>query len=170
MGKGKGKGMGMGVGKGMGMGMGKGKGKGMGKGKGASVETMTPKAKCAVFSAYVEAEHAYGRPPTRAPTPSESPTFTPPGRFLLGFSDGGGGRLCGAFAAVNPHVCPQPDAVDSICSEARPEKNPAVVAGYCDPLFEGVCFEDEAERDECVRRCVQYVSRANGDCCGLGCD
>ena len=59
---------------------------------------------------------------------------------------------------------------DSICSEARPEKNPAVVAGYCDPLFEGVCFEDEAERDECVRRCVQYVSRANGDCCGLGCD
>ena len=109
-------------------------------------------------------------PPTRAPTPSESPTFTPPGRFLLGFSDGGGGRLCGAFAAVNPHVCPQPDAVDSICSEARPEKNPAVVAGYCDPLFEGVCFEDEAERDECVRRCVQYVSRANGDCCGLGCD
>mmetsp|Transcript_37043 Transcript_37043/g.81202 ORF Transcript_37043/g.81202 Transcript_37043/m.81202 type:complete len:113 (-) Transcript_37043:242-580(-) len=112
---------------------------------------MTAEAKCAVFKAFVSAER-------------EMPTGGPD--RMLNLKDGG--VLCEAFDTVNPFVCPSSSRAAKICSEPRPEKNPAVKELYCEPMFRDMC--DSEEREVCTRTCIQYVSQANGDCCGMECE
>mmetsp|Transcript_19618 Transcript_19618/g.42745 ORF Transcript_19618/g.42745 Transcript_19618/m.42745 type:complete len:223 (-) Transcript_19618:250-918(-) len=119
--------------------------------KKSNKKSMTAEAKCAVFKAFVSAER-------------EMPTGGPD--RMLNLKDGG--VLCEAFDTVNPFVCPSSSRAAKICSEPRPEKNPAVKELYCEPMFRDMC--DSEEREVCTRTCIQYVSQANGDCCGMECE
>ena len=75
--------------------------------------------------------------------------------------------LCDDFESVDELICPTDEAVDGICSHKNPHLNPAVKEFWCIPVFEVI--EDGDLRAECIKHCVNYVSNARGDCCGLSC-
>mmetsp|Transcript_2932 Transcript_2932/g.8530 ORF Transcript_2932/g.8530 Transcript_2932/m.8530 type:complete len:222 (+) Transcript_2932:238-903(+) len=138
---------------------------GAGKGKGGNLpakDQMTPEAKCDVFRSYHDSEVYIAQNSDRRVLAADDINSEATARLL--FPDIP--LLCDAFDPVDLYLCPGGPRIAKICTEPRIDNNVAVKERYCKPLFRDIC--DDNERDECVRRCVQYVSPAQGDCCGIG--
>ena len=69
------------------------------------------------------------------------------------------------FAKIYVHDGNDIDA-DAIMAEAKIQFQWDAELSFSTEEFSAAEFDDE-ERDECVRRCVQYVSPSQGDCCGI---
>ena len=58
--------------------------------------------------------------------------------------------------------------VENICLHLNPDLNPAVNETYCQPLLESL--PDGQFKEDCVLHCVNYISKARGDCCEFACN
>ena len=137
---------------------------GSGKGSKAGSPTkdqMTAEAKCAVFQSYHDSEVYIAQKSDRRLLAADDIDAEAAARLLFPDTP----VLCDAFDPVDPYLCPGGPRIAKICTQPRIDTNVAVKKRYCEPLFRDIC--DDEERDECVRRCVQYVSPSQGDCCGI---
>mmetsp|Transcript_21936 Transcript_21936/g.32306 ORF Transcript_21936/g.32306 Transcript_21936/m.32306 type:complete len:184 (-) Transcript_21936:265-816(-) len=76
--------------------------------------------------------------------------------------------VCSLFDTADEYVCPEEEALKDICSSTyKPHKNRAIKFDYCTPLFEDMI--DAERQDECIRYCINYVSKERGDCCDFEC-
>ena len=67
-------------------------------------------------------------------------------------------------------ICPSGFALQEICTlPLQTDLNPSVKIEYCEPLFGPFSNETDVFND-CVNGCVNYVSRARGDCCDFVCE
>jgi len=124
-------------------------------------DSMTPEAKCDVFRAYHDSEVYIAQNSNRRSLIADDMDVDAAARILFPDTP----VLCDAFDPLDPYLCPGGPRLAKICTEPRIDNNVAVKERYCKPLFNDLCDDDE--RDECVRRCIQYVSPAQGDCCGI---
>ena len=122
---------------------------------------MTPEAKCDVFRAYHDSEVYIAQNSDRRALAADDVDAKAAARILFPDTP----VLCDAFDPLDPYLCPGGPRIAKICTEPRIDTNVAVKERYCEPLFRDIC--DDEERDECVRRCIQYVSPIQGDCCGI---
>ena len=124
-------------------------------------DSMTPEAKCDVFRAYHDSEVYIAQNSDRRALAADDVDAKAAPRILFPDTP----VLCEALAPLDPYLCPGVPRIAKICTEPRIDTNRAVKERYCEPLFRDIC--DDEERDECVRRCIQYVSPIQGDCCGI---
>ena len=75
--------------------------------------------------------------------------------------------LCDDFESLDPYLCPSGGDLNAVCSHPKPQLNPSVKLNYCEPLFSDM--SNSATKDACVRMCINYVSKAEGNCCGFEC-
>ena len=123
---------------------------------------MTPEAKCDAFRAYHDSEVYIAQNSDRRVLAADDVDAKAAARTLFPDTP----VLCDAFDPLDPYLCPGGPRIAKICTEPRIfDSNVAVKERYCEPLFRYIC--DDEERDECVRRCIQYVSPTQGDCCGI---
>ena len=124
-------------------------------------DQMTAEAKCAVFQSYPDSEVYIAQNSDRRLLAADDIDAEAAARLLFPDTP----VLCDAFDPVDPYLCPGGPRITKICTQPRIDTNVAVKKRYCEPMFRDIC--DDEERDECVRRCVQYVSPSQGDCCGI---
>mmetsp|Transcript_7324 Transcript_7324/g.9971 ORF Transcript_7324/g.9971 Transcript_7324/m.9971 type:complete len:159 (-) Transcript_7324:313-789(-) len=75
---------------------------------------------------------------------------------------------CPLFDHMDETLCPNEEVVQDICSPPYlPHLNPAVKFEHCKPLFEEM--SDVERKAQCVRYCINYVSKDRGDCCEFEC-
>jgi hypothetical protein len=75
--------------------------------------------------------------------------------------------LCDDFESLDPYLCPSGGDLNAICSHPKPQLNPSVKLNYCEPLFRDM--SNSATKNACIRMCINYVSKAEGNCCAFEC-
>jgi len=75
---------------------------------------------------------------------------------------------CDEFEPFDEYLCPSESGVATICQDKCPDLNPAVNYTYCQPLLEELP-EGQFKKD-CIAHCVNYISKARGDCCEFQCE
>jgi len=79
-------------------------------------------------------------------------------------------ELCDDLEGLDPLLCPNEPQQTNVCANARkPHLNPAIRKFYCGPLLSRLEATPE-RRESCLLNCINFVSPARGDCCGLRCD
>eukprot|EP00957_Ditylum_brightwellii_P007785 589478-Ditylum_brightwellii.AAC.1 len=75
---------------------------------------------------------------------------------------------CSLFNTADKYLCPENEVLNICSSPYRPHKNLVIKHDYWTSLFEDMICKER--QDECIRYCINYVSKERGDCCDFECN